>query len=102
MTKFEIASDVEMRMFFEQQPEKLNCFLNCQSSQKYVKSKYRTSLSHERLKSILIIGTTKFEPNVEESLSDKHVRTSHWWSSYWIKYIYSAQTLMKILFLWGK
>jgi hypothetical protein len=47
------------------------------SKMKYVKSKYCTSLSHEHLKSVLITGTTKGEPNIEEISSDKKFQTSH-------------------------
>jgi hypothetical protein len=35
----------------------------------------RASLTHEHLKSTLLIGTIKFEPNVEEIASAKHFRT---------------------------
>jgi hypothetical protein len=47
------------------------------SNMKYVKSKYRTSLSNEHLNSILIIGITKFEPNLTGILSNKQFQTSH-------------------------
>jgi hypothetical protein len=54
-------------------------------------------MSLENFKSILIIGTTEFEANGEKILSAKQFQTS-----YWIKYFCSAQTFIKILFLWGK
>jgi hypothetical protein len=44
----------------------LNSFLGVPDFWKIPKSKYRTSLPHEHLKSILIMRITKFEPNVEE------------------------------------
>jgi hypothetical protein len=37
----------------------------------FFKSKCRTSFSHEHLKTLSIIGSTKSEPNVEEILSAK-------------------------------
>jgi hypothetical protein len=78
MIKFKIIRDVEMRKLFEQPPESASLFLEvpelwkqqtrkrftasleCRSSEKYVKSKYRIWLTHELLKSILITGTTNF------------------------------------------
>jgi hypothetical protein len=120
MTKFQITFDVKMYKFFEQPQKKsfdvswittvLKTQPECASQlpwsagvvEKYVKSKYRTSLSHEHLKSVLIIGTTKSEPNVEEILSAKQLQTWQCWACSWIKYFCSIQTLMKILFLWGE
>lgn len=47
------------------------------SKVKYVKSKYRSSLSDEHLKSILSIGKTRFEPNWKDILSEKQFQSSH-------------------------
>lgn len=47
------------------------------SKMKFVKSKYRSSLSDEHLKSILMIGTTKFDPKWAEILSGKQMQSSH-------------------------
>lgn len=47
------------------------------SKMKYVKSKYRSSLSDEHLKSILIIGTSKFDPKWTEILGNKQMQSSH-------------------------
>lgn len=47
------------------------------SKMKYVKSKYRSSLSDEHLKAVLIIGTSKFDPKWNEILSNKQFQSSH-------------------------
>lgn len=47
------------------------------SKMKYIKSKYRTALSDKHLKSILLIGTSKFEPNWGDILCEKQFQTSH-------------------------
>jgi hypothetical protein len=70
--------------------------------EKYIKSKLSHYCHLSSWSNLVIIGTTKFEPNVEGTLSAKQFWTSHWWVSFWTKYVCSAQTLMKILFLWGK
>jgi hypothetical protein len=79
----------------------LRRFLKCRGYENYVKPKYHTSLLHEHLKSILITGTTKSEPSVEEILSATLFRTSQWWASPWVKYFCSAHTLMSILIIRG-
>jgi hypothetical protein len=86
-----------MRKFFEQSPESASLFLQRQNYEKYVKSKYHntlTTLLHEHLKLVLIIGTTKFEPNVDEILCAKLLRTSHWWANSRIQNFCSARTLL--------
>lgn len=47
------------------------------SKMKYVKSKYRSSLSDEHLKSMLIIGTSKFDPKWSDILTNKQFQSSH-------------------------
>lgn len=47
------------------------------SKMKFVKSKYRSSLLDEHLKSILMIGTIKFDPKMAEILSGKQMQSSH-------------------------
>ena len=41
------------------------------SKMKYVKSQYRSALTHEHLQSIMMIGSTNFDPQFEEMLSKK-------------------------------
>ena len=48
------------------------------SKMKYVKSCYRSALSDEHLESLLVIGTTNFEPQLNKIISGKkQVHTSH-------------------------
>ena len=41
------------------------------SKMKYVKSQYRSALTDEHLQSIMMIGSTNFDPQFEEMLSKK-------------------------------
>lgn len=45
---------------------------------KYIKSKYRTNISHEHLQVTLLIEITKFDKNYQEILKDKHFQTFHY------------------------
>lgn len=48
------------------------------SKMKYVKSNYRSNLSDEHLESILIIGSTKFDPEMDAIMNQKsQLHTSH-------------------------
>lgn len=47
------------------------------SKMNFIKSKFRSSLTDEHLKSLLMIGTTKFEPKWKEILSSKQFQASH-------------------------
>lgn len=47
------------------------------SKLKFVKSKYKSSLSDEHLKYILMIGTTKFNLKWTNNLSSKEMQSSH-------------------------
>ena len=48
------------------------------SKLKYVKSKYRSNISDEHLQAILMIGNTKFEPDLNEIMKTKsQLHTSH-------------------------
>jgi hypothetical protein len=38
---------------------------------KYVKSQYRSALTDEHLQSVMMIGSTNFDPQFEEMLSEK-------------------------------
>jgi hypothetical protein len=47
------------------------------SRMKFTKSKYRTNLTNKHLEASLLIGTTKFEPEYVNILSNKQCQTSH-------------------------
>lgn len=47
------------------------------SKMNFVKSKYRSKLSDEHLKSILVIGTSKLEPKWTDIVGQKQLHASH-------------------------